>query len=130
MSHLTPLWIGVIIVAFIVALINFGMAAARLARPLAATVRGVAGLLSLGVAVGVVVAKNFALSHPYLDARFVFLGFGVFVFAVLFLPSYVDRSVSASAGAATPTLQERAARPANATVRLRDAKSASDEWVN
>ena len=28
-----------------------------------------------------------------------------------------------------PTIQERAARPANATVRLRDG-GGSDEWVN
>jgi hypothetical protein len=45
---------------------------------------------------------------------------------VLLLPSYVGRDEAP--GSPRVTLQQRAARPANATIRLRDAKT--DEWVN
>lgn len=124
---MTTFWIVIIIVAIVVATINFAIAAARRKTLVVAAVRGVAGLLSLLVAVGIVVGKAIVIQHPYLQAQDVFIGFGVFVFAVLWLPTYVERSRGEEPKV---TLQQRAARPANATVRLRDIKPTADEWVN
>jgi cytochrome c biogenesis protein CcdA len=86
----------------------------------------VAGLVSLAVCVGIILGKTFRLTHPVLQWQEVVIGFGVFIFAVLLLPSYVGRD----SGEETQrlTLQQRAARPANATVRLRNSRT--DEWVN
>lgn len=124
---MTTFWIVIVIVAIVVATINFAIAAARRKTLIVAVVRGVAGLLSLLVAVGIVVGKAIVIQHPYLHAQDVFIGFGVFVFAVLWLPTYVERSRGEEPKV---TLQQRAARPANATIRLRDVKSSADEWVN
>lgn len=126
MGHLTTFWIIIIIVAIVVAIINFAIAAVRRKELMVALVRGLAGLLSLLLVGGIIVGKAIVIQHPFLDRNNVFIGFGVFVFAVLWLPSYVERSRGAEPKV---TIQERAARPVNATVRLRDAKS-SDEWVN
>jgi hypothetical protein len=125
-GHLTTFWIIIIIVAVVVAIINFAIAAVRRKELMVALVRGLAGLLSLLLAAGILVGKAIVIQHPYLRAQDVFIGFGVFVFAVLLLPTYVERGRDTSPKV---TIQERAARPVNATVRLRDAKS-SDEWVN
>lgn len=122
---MTPVWYIVIALGVLAALINFSIAVARRARPMVMAVRGVAGVLSLGVAIGVVLGKAERIAHPYLDVQYVFIGLGVFVFAVLLLPSYVDRG---SKETPKVSMQQRAARPANATVRLRDA--GADEWVN
>lgn len=122
---MTPVWYIVIALGVLAALINFSIAVARRARPMVMAVRGVAGLLSLAVAVGVVLGKAERITHPYLDVQYVFIGLGVFVFAVLLLPSYVDRG---SKETPKVSMQQRAARPANATVRLHDA--GTDEWVN
>lgn len=124
---MTTFWIIIVVVAIIVATINFAIAAARRKTPLVALVRGVAGLLSLLLAIGIVVGKAIVIQHPPLKWQDVFIGFGVFVFALLVLPTYVDRGKDTDAPKVT--LQQRAARPANATIRLRDVKG-SDEWVN
>ncbi len=124
---MTPFWIVITVVAIVVATINFSIAAARRKTLIVAVVRGVAGLLSLLVAVGIVVGKAIVIPHPPFTWQNVFIGFGVFVFAVLWLPTYVERSRGEEPKV---TLQQRAARPANATIRLRDVKSSADEWVN
>jgi hypothetical protein len=124
---LTTFWIIIVVVAIIVATINFAIAAARRKSLVVALVRGLAGLLSLLLAVGIIVGKAIVIAHPFLAQQDVFIGFGVFVFAVLWLPSYVERSRGIKPDV---TIQERAARPANATVRLRDIKPSTDEWVN
>ena len=56
-----------------------------------AVVRVLAGLVSLAVSIGIIVGKAFRLSHPYLQWQEVIIGFGVFIFAVLLLPSYVGQ---------------------------------------
>jgi hypothetical protein len=122
----TPLWYFVIAVGFLAAIINFGIAASRRNQPMVAVVRVLAGLVSLAVSAGIILGKAFRLQHPTLQWQEVIIGFGVFIFAVLLLPSYVGRDEDS--GSPRATLQQRAARPANATIRLRDAKT--DEWVN
>ncbi len=122
---MTTVWYIVVALGLLAAIINFSIAVARRGRPMVMAVRALAGLLSLGVAVGVVLGKAERIAHPYLDVQYVFIGLGVFVFAVLLLPSYVDRG---SKETPTVSMQQRAARPANATIRLRD--SGADEWVN
>lgn len=122
---MTPVWYIIVAVCVLAAIINFTLANARRKQPLVATVRVVAGLLSLAAVGGIIVGKSLAIPHPFLDARNVFIGFGIFVFAVLLLPSYADRIAKDTPNV---TMQQRAARPANATVRLRD--SGTDEWVN
>lgn len=122
---MTPVWYIVIALGILAAIINFSIAVARRSQPMVMAIRALAGLISLGVAVGVVLGKAERIAHPYLDAQYVFIGVGVFVFAVLLLPSYVDRG---SKETPKVSMQQRAARPANATVRLRDA--GGDEWVN
>lgn len=119
-------WYIIIALGCIAAVINFGIAASRRKQPVVAGVRVVAGLVSLAVSIGIIVGKAFRLAHPYLQWQEVIIGFGVFIFAVLLLPSYVGKD--GSEVGTKVTLQQRAARPANATIRLRDAHS--DEWVN
>jgi hypothetical protein len=123
----TPLWYFVIAIGCLAAIINFGIAASRRNQPMVAVVRVLAGLVSLAVSAGIILGKAFRLQHPTLQWQEVIIGFGVFIFAVLLLPSYVGREDETS-GSPRPTLQQRAARPANATIRLRDAHT--DEWVN
>jgi cytochrome c biogenesis protein CcdA len=122
----TPIWYAIVALGIIAAIINFSIAAVRRKQAMVALVRILAGVVSLAVSVGIVLGKAFRLQHPTLQWQEVVIGFGVFIFAVLLLPSYVGREDS-SAGKKV-TLQQRAARPANATIRLRDANS--DEWVN
>lgn len=121
----SAVWYIVVALGILAAIINFSIAVARRKHPMVMVVRAVAGLVSLGVAVGVVLGKAERIAHPYLEVQYVFIGLGIFVFAVLLLPSYVDRG---NKEAPKVSMQERAARPANATVRLRDA--GGDEWVN
>jgi hypothetical protein len=122
----TLFWYIIVALGCIAAVINFSIAASRRKQPVVAGVRVLAGLVSLAVSIGIVVGKAFRLEHPVLQWQEVIIGFGVFIFAVLLLPSYVGKEESEMGNKAT--LQQRAARPANATIRLRDAKS--DEWVN
>jgi cytochrome c biogenesis protein CcdA len=120
-------WYIIVALGVIAAIINFGIAASRRKQPVVVGVRVMAGLVSLAVSVGIIVGKAFRLAHPYLQWQEVVIGFGVFIFAVLLLPSYVGKDAASEVGTKM-TLQQRAARPANATIRLRDAHS--DEWVN
>jgi hypothetical protein len=121
----TAFWYVIVTLGILTAIINFGIAFARRGQPMVALVRGLAGVVSLVPPVGIVVGKALAIQHPSLRAQDVFIATGVFIFAVLLLPSYAERG---SKDSSKPTMQQRAARPANATVRLRDA--GADEWVN
>ena len=122
---MTAFWYVIVTLGIITAVINFAIAFARRKQPMVALVRGLAGVVSLVPPIGIVVGKALAVQHPSLQAKDVFIATGVFIFAVLLLPSYAERGAKDTA---KPTLQQRAARPANATVRLRDA--GADEWVN
>jgi len=119
-------WYIIVALGGMAAIVNFGIAASKRQQPVVAAVRVLAGIVSLAVSVGIVVGKAFRLEHPKLQWQEVVIGFGVFIFAVLLLPSYVGRDDSQTGN--KMTLQQRAARPANATVRLRNTNS--DEWVN
>ncbi|MFI5274031.1 MAG: hypothetical protein ACHQ4H_13440 [Ktedonobacterales bacterium] len=124
---MTPFWYLIVALSVIVGIINLALAFSRRHIPMVALVRLLAAIVSFVPAVGIVVGKALAIqNHPYLEQWNVFLGLGVFVFAVLVLPSYFERG--AKSEQPRVTMQQRAARPANATVRLRDATS--DEWVN
>ena len=116
-------------VGTLAAIINFTLGWAHRARPLHLAVRLAAGIVSLALPVGFVVAK--LILHQHLPAaigpnapQFVFIAAGLFVGGTLMLPAYIERNGETTEA---PTLQERAARPANATVRLQQN---SDEWVN
>lgn len=123
---MTAIWYIIVAMCVIAAIINFSIAGARRKKqPMVALVRVLAGLVSLAAVAGIIIGKSLAIPHPFLDWRNVLLGFGIFVFAVLLLPTYADRGAK---DAPKMTMQQRAARPANATIRLRDA--GSDEWVN
>ena len=123
---MTAFWYVIVTLGIIAAAANFGIAFARRKQPMVALVRALAGIVSLVPPVGIVVGKALAIPHPSLQAADVFIATGVFIFAVLLLPSYFERT--STKDAPKPTMQQRAARPANATIRLRDASS--DEWVN
>jgi hypothetical protein len=122
----TPFWYAIVALCVVAALVNGALAFARRKHALAAAMRGVAALLSIGLAAGIVLGKAIAMAHPYLTKENVFIGIGVFIAVVFLLPSYVEKQAG---DAPKVTLQQRAARPTNATIRLRDAKGA-DEWVN
>lgn len=126
---MTPLWYFIVTLCVVVGIVNLGLAYVRRGVPMAALARSLAGIISIVVAGGIVALKAAAFrQHPNFEPRDVIIGFGVFTFAVLVLPTYFERGVKTN----TPTLQQRAARPANATIRLRDARGGSggDEWVN
>jgi hypothetical protein len=117
--------------ALLAAVVNFALAVSRRQYLLVVLVRTVAGLTSLALAGVIVLGKALdlhifqALNLVDLQWSTVFIAAGVFVFIVLWFPSYVER---ASKVPASPSIQERAARPAKATVRLQ--RSGPDEWVN
>lgn len=121
---MTPFWIAIIVLGVLAAIVNFTIAAMRRDEPVVLGVRALAGLISLVASVGIVVGKVASLVPVLLDWPTKLIGAGVFVFAVLFLPSIVSKRSDAP----EVTLQQRAARPANATVRLRE--HGADEWVN
>jgi hypothetical protein len=125
---MTTFWYLITALALLAAVINFILAGVRRKQMVVALVRGLAGVVSLGLAVGIVIGKAMGV-HPNLhwNTQTVFIATGVFVFAVLFIPSYFDKSAT-PADANKVTLQQRAARPVKATVRLKDASA--DEWVN
>lgn len=121
---MTPFWIAIIALGFLAAIVNFTLAAMHRDELMVLGVRALAGLVSLIAAVGIVVGKEANLVHVLLDWPVKLIAAGVFVFAVLFLPSIVGKK----SGEPEVTLQQRAARPTNATVRLRE--QSADEWMN
>ncbi len=121
---MTPFWIVIIALGVLAAIVNFAIAASHRGVPMVVAVRVLAGLVSLAASVGIVVGKEANLVPVILPLPLKLIAAGVFVFAVLFIPSTVGKS----SAAAEVTLQQRAARPTNATVRLRE--QGADEWVN
>lgn len=121
---MNPFWIAITALAILAAIVNLVIAITRRAEPKVLGVRALAALVSLVAAVGIIVGKEAELVPFILTLPVKLTAAGVFVFAVMFLPSMLSRSAAESA----PSLQERAARPANATVRLRER--GGDEWVN
>ncbi len=121
---MTATWYIITGLGVLAAIINFSIAAVRRKEPLVALARVLAGLVSLAAAAGIVIGKAIGY-HPGFQWQWetAIIGAGVFVFIVLFLPSLVGRDEKAQ-----KALQERAARPANATVRL--GNQGLDEWVN
>ncbi|GAC1452590.1 MAG: hypothetical protein PVSMB4_13090 [Ktedonobacterales bacterium] len=127
---MTAFWYVIIAVGTLAAVINFSIGWAHRERSMPALVRFAAGAVSLLTAVGVVVTK--VALHMHLPAaiegpdanKYVFIVAGLFIGATLMLPAYVERSGGTTEGV---TMQQRAARPANATVRL---QKNTDEWVN
>jgi len=121
---MTPFWIVIIALGVLAAIVNFAIAASHRGEPMVIAVRTLAGLASLVASVGIVVGKEANLVGTILPWSYKLIGAGVFVFAVLFLPSILSKRSAAP----EVTIQQRAARPANATVRLRE--QGADEWVN
>jgi hypothetical protein len=128
----TPFWYVIIAVGIIAGVINLGIAYARRNTPTLALIRLGAAIVSFVPVVGIIVGKSIAISHPFLQKEYVVIGAGVFIFFVLFLPSTFERNAAPADTGQKPrmTMAQRARRPANATVRLRDARAGSDEWVN
>lgn len=124
MGPFTPFWIMIIVLALIAAAVNFAIGSSHRDEPLVFAVRLAAGLLSIAAAAFIIIVKLADLMPFLLTWQERIILAGVFVFAVLFIPSVVERNREQT----EPTIQQRAARPANATVRLRD--SGADEWVN
>lgn len=123
-------WYLLIAIGTLTAIINFGLGWAHRERLAGALVRFAAGIISLALVVGVVITKLILDIHLPAGMellrvnRYGFIAAGLFIGATLMLPSYVDRQTGE---ANAPTMQQRAARPANATVRT---QKNSDEWVN
>jgi hypothetical protein len=123
----TAFWYVISGIGILAAIINFSLAFARRKQPMAALARSIAGVVALALPVVILYGKLVSHLHPPfpLDWPTVFIATGAFVFAVLLLPSYVDKSEKVS-------LQERAervVRPTNATVRL-EKRAVGDEWMN
>ena len=120
----------IVIVGLAVAAINFVLGWAHRDKPISVLVRFTAGLVGVALAVSVIVTKLIMNMHLQTDiagmkpAYVIFIAAGIFIGATLMLPSYVERG---AAPESVPSLQERAVRPVNATVRL---QKNSDEWVN
>ncbi|HEY7982534.1 MAG TPA: hypothetical protein VID73_00115 [Ktedonobacterales bacterium] len=117
-------------VGVLAAIINFTLGWAHRDKLLQAAVRFAAGVVSLVPPVGFVIVKLIlnqhlpqAINGPRAP-QLVFIAAGLFIGGTLMLPAYIERG---SGEAEAPTIQERAARPANATVRLQQTL---DEWVN
>jgi hypothetical protein len=124
----TAFWYVISGIGILAAIINFSLAVVRRKQPMVALARGIAGAVALSLPVVILYGKMVAHLHPPfpLDWQTVFIATGAFVFAVLLLPSYVDK------GEKKATLQERvehAVRPAKATIRL-EKPGIGDEWVN
>jgi hypothetical protein len=124
----TAFWYVISGIGILAAIINFSLAFAHRNQPMVALARAVAGMVALALPVVILIGKLVLHARPpfALDWQTVFIATGAFVFAVLLLPSYVDKSEKKE------TLQERAAhvvRPTNATVRL-EKRAVGDEWVN
>ena len=124
---MTAFWYVISGIGILAAIINFSLAVARRKQPMVALARSIAGVVALALPVVILYGKLVSHLHPPfpLDWPTVFIATGAFVFAVLLLPSYVDKSEKVS-------LQERAervVRPTNATVRL-EKRTVGDEWMN
>ena len=124
---MTAFWYVISGIGILAAIINFSLAFARRKQPIVALARSIAGVVALSLPVVILYGKLVSHLHPPfpLDWQTVFIATGAFVFAVLLLPSYVDKGEKV-------TLQERAervVRPTNATVRL-EKRGVGDEWVN
>ncbi len=124
---MTAFWYVISGIGILAAIINFSLAIARRKQPMVALARASAGVVALALPVVILYGKMVSHIHPPfpLDWQTVFIATGAFVFAVLLLPSYVDKSEKV-------TLQERAervVRPTNATVRL-EKRTVGDEWMN
>ncbi len=124
---MTAFWYVISGIGILAAIINFSLAIVRRKQPMAALARAIAGAVALALPVVILYGKLVSHLHPPfpLDWPTVFIATGAFVFAVLLLPSYVDKSEKVS-------LQERAervVRPTNATVRL-EKRAVGDEWMN
>lgn|SRR6185312_6023654 len=124
---MTAFWYVISGIGILAAIINFSLAIVRRKQPMAALARAIAGAVALALPVVILYGKLVSHLHPPfpLDWPTVFIATGAFVFAVLLLPSYVDKSEKV-------TLQERAervVRPTNATVRL-EKRAVGDEWMN
>lgn len=130
---MTSFWYLIVAIGIVVGLINLGIAYARRQTPMLALIRVGAAIVSFAAAAGIVAGKAMALHPFFLEKQYVLIAAGVFVFFALFLPSTFERNAAppvAEGQKPRVTMAQRAARPANATVRLRDANSGSDEWVN
>lgn len=120
----------IMVVGVLAAIINFTLGWAHREKMTTALVRFAAGVVSLIPPVGFVITKLILQVH--LPAGFngpsaqqyVFIVAGLFIGATLMLPAYIERG---GAAVQPPTIQERAARPVNATIRL---QKNTDEWVN
>ena len=124
---MTAFWYVISGIGILAAIINFSLAVVRRKQPMVALARSIAGAVALALPVVILYGKLVSHLHPPfpLDWPTVFIATGAFVFAVLLLPSYVDKSEKV-------TLQERAervVRPTNATVRL-EKRAVGDEWMN
>lgn len=124
---MTAFWYIISGLGILAAIINFSLAVARRQQTMVALARAVAGIVALALPVVILYGKLVSHMHPPfpLDWQTVFIATGAFVFAVLLLPSYVDKGEKA-------TLQERAeraVRPTKATIRL-EKPGIGDEWVN
>lgn len=124
MGPFTPFWIVIIALAIIVAVVNFAIGAAHRSEPVVLAVRLAAGVASLAAAGFIIFGKIANIMPVLLDWPERVTLSGVFIFAVLFIPSVIERNRDQT----EPSIQQRAARPTNATIRLRD--SGSDEWMN
>jgi hypothetical protein len=127
---LTAFWYAILALGTLAAIINFSLGWAHRARPVHALVRFAAGVVSLVPPIGILVSKlmlhlhlPLALQGPN-EYQYIFIATGLFIGGTLMLPAYVERSGDHSPGV---SLQQRAARPANATIRL---QKNTDEWVN
>jgi hypothetical protein len=118
-------------VGVIVAIINFSLGWAHRQQMLHAFVRFAAGIVSLVPPVGFVIVKLILNQHlPQVingprTPQLVFIAAGLFIGGTLMLPAYIERGSGGENE--PPSIQERAARPVNATVRL---PNTLDEWVN
>lgn len=128
---MSTFWVIITALGLVATAINMGwaVAAMRQGNSTAVLVRGLAGLVSLCLSVGIVLGKLvLAIHDPFkLTQQDVFAATGVAIFALLFLPSLVERN-SGGERKERVTMQQRALRPTNATIRLE--KRGGDEWVN
>jgi hypothetical protein len=115
----------VIVLALAAAAINFAIGANHRDDRLVLAVRVAAGLTSVAAAVFIVIGKLADVMPVIIPWPVKLAVGGVFIFGVLFIPSVIERNREQTPA---PTIQQRAARPVNATIRLRD--TGADEWVN
>jgi hypothetical protein len=128
MGVFTPFWITVIALALVAGAVNFAIAATHRGEPVVFAVRLAAGLASVGGAIFIVIGKLADIMPVVLHWPERLTIGGVFVFAVLFIPSIIERNREQTVEPTLMQRAQRAARPANATIRLRE--SSDSEWIN